>query len=417
MTLSEIETILEDLSKRHSNLDKELLTTILLSAGWENKFVRDAGILFDQKKKDPSLTISSQSTPEKPQEKVAETQVEQIEKKPEIEPSTIQTEPSKEKVSSPLVPQVVQQPVPIAQGVSQPALEATKVVPPTPSENLIPVSQEDITFYDHDGAEEDLVIHQDVQPQKRVEAAPLIEIITRQEVPVVPIEPVVTVESSPKKVATPIPSPNFQPPKKAGFSFSKIFRTQIIVPTLHSSTPHPVETVVTLKQPEVRQAPVQEQVKEEVENEPLITIALTSLQQKQPEKPTEPKKEPESLIIHEELPLERPTSASEIPDNLPLLPFESSPHVWSFSKYKETFHGETMPSKEVSQEPAIKLVITKSVPESALLSKPAVNNDDEEISLEKTPLTRGDESLVFLAGVMLLVIILILGYMYSNGRL
>jgi len=32
-------------------------------------------------------------------------------------------------------------------------------------------------------------------------------------------------------------------------------------------------------------------------------------------------------------------------------------------------------------------------------------------------MTKGDESLVFLAGVMLFVIILILGYMYSNGRL
>ncbi len=42
---------------------------------------------------------------------------------------------------------------------------------------------------------------------------------------------------------------------------------------------------------------------------------------------------------------------------------------------------------------------------------------EEDVVLEKIPLTKGDESLVFLAGVMLLVIILILGYMYSNGRL
>jgi cytochrome c-type biogenesis protein CcmH/NrfG len=95
---------------------------------------------------------------------------------------------------------------------------------------------------------------------------------------------------------------------------------------------------------------------------------------------------------------------AHIPDNLPLLPFESSPHVWSFSKYKDTFHGEVMPHsvEELSQK------------------KPtgqAPSHEGDEISLEKTPMTKSDESLVFLAGVMLLVIILILGYMYSNGRL
>ena len=40
-----------------------------------------------------------------------------------------------------------------------------------------------------------------------------------------------------------------------------------------------------------------------------------------------------------------------------------------------------------------------------------------DVEGEKVPMNKSDESLVFLAGIMLLVIILILGYMYSNGRL
>lgn len=90
---------------------------------------------------------------------------------------------------------------------------------------------------------------------------------------------------------------------------------------------------------------------------------------------------------------------TELPGNLPLRPFESGPSVWSFSKYKDVFYGEVMPP--VSRE------------EKHLKEKKVT----EHFNVEKTPLDKEDESLVFLAGTMLLVIILILGYMYSNGRL
>ena len=73
-----------------------------------------------------------------------------------------------------------------------------------------------------------------------------------------------------------------------------------------------------------------------------------------------------------------------------------------------------MPEKEISKDVVI-------IPqESAPVKKPikiGPVQEEEKIIVEKVPMTKGDESLVFLAGVMLLVIILILGYMYSNGRL
>jgi hypothetical protein len=79
------------------------------------------------------------------------------------------------------------------------------------------------------------------------------------------------------------------------------------------------------------------------------------------------------------------------------------------------FHGED--SNVLTTKEA---VVTAPAPNETTASIPLVQKNLKEvddISLEKTPLTKEDESLVFLAGVMLLVIILILGYMYSNGRL
>ena len=49
MTLSEIETILEELVVRHKNLNPELLATLLQSAGWEDKNIKDALMLFKQR--------------------------------------------------------------------------------------------------------------------------------------------------------------------------------------------------------------------------------------------------------------------------------------------------------------------------------------------------------------------------------
>jgi len=181
----------------------------------------------------------------------------------------------------------------------------------------------------------------------------------------------------------------------------------------------------------------------------------------------------ESLILRNE-PVKIKTVMNQVPlpDNLPLLPFESSPHVWSFSKYKDVFHpddthplpfeiaGHNLPDmhqstelfraekeaaqssspplreiakeplqqnvvsqyhevekkEEVSQKPEeITPTVIKKEPE--IVPETLTVYDNEEVAFEKVPLTKGDESLVFLAGVMLLVIILILGYMYSNGRL
>ena len=90
---------------------------------------------------------------------------------------------------------------------------------------------------------------------------------------------------------------------------------------------------------------------------------------------------------------------SEPPLDLPVKPFESTSHVWPFSRYKDVFHGEVMPLLKKEEEEVVKEHVT------------------ETIHFTHTPLTGKDEKLVLLACSMLLVVLLLLGYMYSNGRL
>lgn len=317
MTLSEIETILADLAKRHTNLDKELLTTILLSAGWEEKSIKEALVLFGQMEKRKEVVASIPAPVEV------------------ISNSTI------------------------------------TVVPITPESVVITtLPKEDITFYKTDGEEEgELHVFEETKlpPQKEISVA-----VPAADVEVTPLleVPVVVEESD---ISIPIVEEVFVPDVQSAVVVQEVPAIVPVVPIL------PVEVIT----PQPQQESVQ--------------------------------KDQESLIVHEEVIKEVPRIVREekIPDNLPLLPFESSPHVWSFSRYKDVFHGEVMPNKEeLAQHTTV--VAPVVVPQKQVI--PDVSLEDE-IVVEKIPLNKNDESLVFLAGVMLLGIILILGYMYSNGRL
>ena len=95
----------------------------------------------------------------------------------------------------------------------------------------------------------------------------------------------------------------------------------------------------------------------------------------------------------------------EIPDDLPMRPFESAPHIWPFSKYKQVFHGDVMPP--LSEEERI--LANKNMPPKKVLTKKVV--------VKRTGFDGEDEGLILMTGFSLLVIILLLAYMYSNGRI
>lgn len=96
-------------------------------------------------------------------------------------------------------------------------------------------------------------------------------------------------------------------------------------------------------------------------------------------------------------------SEIEPPENLPLKPFESAPHVWPFSKYKDVFHGETMPVLPPDEQ--------------VLVAGPSQEHHLKKIKIKRTGFDGEDEGLIFLTGTTLLIILLLLAYMYSNGRL
>ncbi len=301
MTLSEIETILDQLASRHENIDKELLITLLTAAGWEEKVIKDALALFASRKTTNKDVLQSKAA--KPQTEVILKQI--------------------------------------------------------TSTNAAP-----LTFYQQDGNEENTL-------RTFVETAPprKNDIFQGKKDPLIEQKPI---EVSILKNVIDVP---------VTVDSKKDFLSAPTFPT----TEKPVTSYVAGLVPT-----------------PSQFSRVT---------------EPESLVVIKEVSEEKRIKKEVvIPDNLPLLPFESSPHVWSFSKYKDVFH------RDIASEEKMK-VITVMPQESSIISEnksdPHKGKEisDKEVILEAVPLNRQDESLAFLAGVMLLVIILILGYMYSNGRL
>lgn len=147
--------------------------------------------------------------------------------------------------------------------------------------------------------------------------------------------------------------------------------------------------------------------------------------------------DPQSLVSSGQL---TRTQKDEIPHNLPLRPFETSDHVWPFSRYRDVFYGdspepkmETKEEKKIETEPTlatikgetggtgIEMAAVLPPPEAIQIEPVHVPDPSSHPPLEKeivpVPLTKSDEKLVILACVMLVAILLLLGYMYSNGRL
>lgn len=141
---------------------------------------------------------------------------------------------------------------------------------------------------------------------------------------------------------------------------------------------------------------------------------------------------PESIIVSDPRIIPK---RDELPHNLPLRPFETSEHIWPFSRYRDVFYGEgEQPVTAVQRPEAIPgspPVVPAPVPEQRAFVQPepvmTARAPAEEVKLPppqvvqvhvvKAPLSKGDEKLVIMASVMLVIILLLLGYMYGNGRL
>lgn len=338
MTLTEIETTLGQLASRHPGLNEELLTTLLLAAGWEEMALKEALMLFKQKQ----FTV--------------------------VPPQTSMETVSVASTINVSVPPVVHEEIVQTSDVGM------------VSDPLVTTPDTAITFYQPDGTEEkklhafdDVVTVREALQKKDI----LVPLSEKPKIETIPVIAQASVDVFPQEEVT-IKTPG-----------------QGVVQSIQEH-----EHIISNDFTEVRKATAIDQ-----------SVAIHE-------------KEPESLIVHnEQSSVRAEVKEQNLPGNLALLPFESSPHVWSFSRYKDVFHGEVMPTQEATQAKQIQEVAHTPVaaPASVATTIPVSPvkgfKEEDEITLEKAPMTRGDESLVFLASVMLLVIILILGYMYSNGRL
>lgn len=335
MTLAEIENILGELTARHPDLTVDALHTMLISAGWEDRLVKDTLMLYKQGVNQNKNIPKGDQVIKQKSETLDEVVVASL-------------------------------------GV----VDEEKDIPFPPVTN-------GIVFYTQDNKEEgDLPIF--VQ-EELVDTRPP-EVVIEKEL--------------------------INAPEVSGQSESEIDSIPIV--SQAETIDIPVINPVVFAPKEINEGVQGFESKQDtvLENTPLTTKTML------PESLIQPIQQEEKRVEQKNV---------ELPANLPLLPFESSPHIWPFSKYKDVFHGEEKKEEAYGEQPvSVVSAQPTRVPDQITQSGPVVSKEtptvtqaegDEEITLEKTPLTKGDESLVFLAGVMLLAIILILGYMYSNGRL
>lgn len=130
-------------------------------------------------------------------------------------------------------------------------------------------------------------------------------------------------------------------------------------------------------------------------------------------------KEISSLIVQkEENFFKRKESAP--PDNLPLKPFDSAPHIWPFSKYKEIFEKDVdriSHQEEVGQNNIIKeQEVVNEIPKNEALKNEPIKSDHLQTLEKEKKLEKEDLSLLFIVILTILVISLLIIYMYSNGR-
>lgn len=178
-----------------------------------------------------------------------------------------------------------------------------------------------------------------------------------------------------------------------------------------------VETKASKDAPAVLNAKneVLKDAKKEDVSKVLIQSAEMSPDHLIPDEQIMEREEKESLVKNETPKKLTSKALEEIPHNLPLKPFEASPHVIPFSEYKETFHGKD--EKVIPQVQNISGVITStstvaSVPVSVPVYVPAYVRSKKPV-----PLSKSEKELVVMASVLLFVILILLSYMYSNGRL
>jgi hypothetical protein len=374
MTVREIENIVRTLCSRHADLDESMLSILLRAGGWEDSLIRDALSIFARYQKTRSVLPVGKLLNPSQQENI--------------------------------LPNVLSQNntlISHSDSLSLKGVSEERGLPTLESRSLLP----EIMHPDHmlegrkvdmvnNTYEESLVLVKEVLRNKAVQ--PVIQGDAEVEVsPIKTVEQEQVKELAKTTAAAPPVDPSSSIPLKQDEEIVYLTQdghimeveTDMVVPEKEITNKENFSFLI--KQEQTGATKVIEEKKGD------IFILPTTLHPSTVDHISHP----ESLVVHDESRREQKQNPA-IPENLPMRPFESSPHVVPFSKYKETFYKEEIapvPAGEVEEKN------DHSIPQP------------EHIELKKVPLSTGDEGIAILAGVMLLVIMLLLGYMYGNGRL
>jgi hypothetical protein len=399
MTLTEIQTIVEELAVRHDPLTVNLLETLLDASGWEDKAIKDAVVLFKQKEKDGSLFQLVQEKKAREQQTASSGPIVYYQKDGAEEKNLPKITEPENKVVREDIPK--QKP-----GLEQKSTDTVE----TKKEGFLQTSFSlpEVTFVNDIPKE----VKEDT-PKKDPSLA-----IKLPSFDLVKDISFTQPEEIKKKEEKSITSSLDQKPKEETVAQKEIQKESL----QENSTIQQKQEAkpVLVEKKEVKQEPVKilppvERLPNEGKNTEEFAVHRTDVFAQSSVLKVSPEKHDskESLVTSE--PSSKKPKEVEPPLDLPLLPFESSPHVWSFGKYKKVFHGEE--KNNSSQEKEKQVSPVQPSPKNTIAQALPVTPHEEEIVAEAVPMTKGDESLVMLAGVMLVAILLILGYMYSNGRL
>jgi hypothetical protein len=131
------------------------------------------------------------------------------------------------------------------------------------------------------------------------------------------------------------------------------------------------------------------------------------------------KSKPKVSEVTEPVYLEAKDTIPSLPEDLPLKPFDSSPHTWTLSTYKDLFHGSEVMTETPQQNvlditPSLEMKPDTSLREK-IPSQPVYSAPKQRAM--RDPLSGDDMSLTVVVSLLFLVILLLLGYMYGNHRL
>lgn len=393
MTISEIENTLQILIKRHPDLNEVMLIKLLTAGGWENITIRDAVSLFKSRDGKNVLTKGVSdfvSLPELEEERSLPEVV-------DINNSLLDRNPGAK-------------PEDYFQKKTEPEIEPNPEMKTTVKESLIPEKKETQI--------ESLIVPKAVvenySPSKKVE----------QELPHnLPILP-------------------FEDTKKA-WTFSKYI--DFFYGKFHSKTKE--EKVNEVEDKNIK-AETKQEIKDEIKEE--LTRELR-LNEKKPVQPVVSKEEIKEEL-RKEFKLNEVKNAppviskeeikEEIKRELKLDEVKPITPVISKEEIKEELRKEfkldevsaaassaaaiEATKEEIKEEliKELKLDEIKSAPPVTLKEEPVKNIQITErrivvdnLHISKIPLSKKDEKLILVTGTMLIFIIILLGYMYSNGRI